>query len=95
MYLFSLLLDYIIFTVLIFHGFEYDIKPLCRHQRLYHRQSFPLLVWSPTLIDLFQNYKTILITSPLLLRYDSSKPTLLKIDWSVGGTEYGYTLTVY
>ena len=29
-----------------------------------------------------------LITSPLLFRYTSSKPTLLKTDWSTGGTGY-------
>ena len=44
--------------------------------------------WTPSLIQLFGDCKSNLITSPLLLRYDSSKPTFLKTDWSAGGMGY-------
>ena len=68
--------------------FESNIKHFRRLQRLYHRQVLPLLAWSPQLIDVFKNCKPNLVTSPLLLRYDSSKPTFLKTDWSTGGMGY-------
>ena len=51
--------------------FESNIKPLRRLQRLYHHQDLPLLAWSPRLINVFENCKINLVTSPLLLRYDS------------------------
>ena len=107
-YFFSFLLDCIFYSTYV-PWFESNIKPLLRFQRLYHRQSLPIFVWSLTLIDLFENYKTNLIIPSLLVRYDNSKPTCLKIDWSTSGRGYiiiqpnnftrvfstGYTLTVY
>ena len=44
--------------------------------------------WTPSLITLFDDCKNQLVTSPLLLRYDNSKPVFLKTDWSTGGTGY-------
>ena len=58
--------------------FDSNIKPLRRSQCLYYNQSLPLFTWSPTLIYLFKNCKTNLITSSLSLPYDSLKPTSLK-----------------
>ena len=43
--------------------------------------------WTPSLVQLFFDCKSNLIT-PLLLRYDSSRPTFLKRDWSAGGMGY-------
>ena len=40
------------------------------------------------MITLFDDYKNQLVTSPLLLRYNSSKPVFLKIDWPAGGMGY-------
>ena len=68
--------------------FESNITPLRRLQRLYHRQILALLACSPQFIDVFENCKTNLVTSPLLFRYDSSKLTFLKTDWSAGGMGY-------
>ena len=68
--------------------FENNIKLLSCLQRFCHRQPLPILAWSPLLIDSFESCKDHLITSPLLLRYDSSKPFFLKPDWSDGGMEY-------
>ena len=42
--------------------------------------------WTQYSIQLFDNCKTNLVTSPLHLRYDSSQLTLIKMNWSVGGT---------
>ena len=86
MYLFSPLLDSSYSNYV--PWFENNIKPLRRLQRLYHRQPVPVLAWSPMLIELFESCKDHLITSPLLQRYDSSKPTFLKTDWSAGGMGY-------
>ena len=48
------------------------------------------MAWTPILITLFDNCKQHLVSSPLLLRYDSSKPVFLKTDWSAG--DMGYIL---
>ena len=44
--------------------------------------------WTPSLITLFDDCINQLVTSSLLLRYDSSKPAFLKTDWYTGGTGY-------
>ena len=43
------------------------------------------MAWSPTLNGLFSQYKSNILTSPLLFRYDSSKSVFLKTDWSATG----------
>ena len=44
--------------------------------------------WTPSLIKLFCDCKTHLVTFPFLLRFDSSRPICYKIDWSAGGMGY-------
>ena len=68
--------------------FETNVKRLCKLQWEYYRQPIPILSWNLTLITLFHNWKNHLVTSPLLLRYDSTKPVFLKTNWSAGGMEY-------
>ena len=68
--------------------FETNIKPLRRLQRKYHRKKIPIMSWSPTLIEIFGSFKSNLVISPLLFRYDSSRPTFLRTDWSAGGMGY-------
>ena len=68
--------------------FETNVKPLRKLQRKYHRQPSPILSLNPNLIALFHDCQTHLITSPLLLRYDSTKPVFLKTDWSAGRMDY-------
>ena len=68
--------------------FETNVKPLRKLQRECQCQPIPILAWNPTLIPLFHDCKTHLITSPLLLRYDSTKLTFLKTDWYAGGMGY-------
>ena len=50
----------------------------CSWFESYHRNPIPLISWTPTLISLFDTCKINFITSPLLLRYDSSKPVFRK-----------------
>ena len=42
----------------------------------------------PSLIKFFCSCKSNLVTSHLLLRYDSSRPRFLKTDWSADGMGY-------
>ena len=46
--------------------------------------------WIPPPIKLVCSCKSNPVTSPLLLRYDSSRPIFLKMNWSTG--EMGYIL---
>ena len=67
---------------------ETNINPLRELQQPFYRVQLPLIAWSPSLISLFRSCKSNLITSPFLLRYDSSKPDFLKTDWSASGMGY-------
>ena len=40
------------------------------------------MAWSPALIELFDDIKVCITSSPVLARYDPSKPTFLETDWS-------------
>ena len=71
-----------------FPWFEKNIKPLRKLQREYYRKDIPIMGWTPPLIKLCCDCKFNLISSPLLLRYDSSRPTFLKTDWSA--VDIGY-----
>ena len=46
------------------------------------------MTWTPQLLDIFDNLKSAITLSPLLVRYNSTKPIFLKTDWSSTGTEY-------
>ena len=65
-----------------------NIKPLRKLQRVYHRKTNPIMNWTPSLIKMFCSCKSNLVTSPLLLRYDSSRPTFLNTNCSAGGMDY-------
>ena len=43
------------------------------------------MAWTPYLIKLFEGLKVVITSSPLLSRFDSQKPTLLKADCIVEG----------
>ena len=68
--------------------FDTGIKPLRRLQRLFHHAELPIMAWSPSTISLFIDYTTNIVSSPLLLRYGSSKLVFLKTDWSANGMRY-------
>ena len=65
-----------------------NIKPLRKVQHAFHRKLIPIVSWTSSLITLFDDCKTQLVTSPLSLRYDNSKPAFLKTDWSDVGMSY-------
>ena len=69
-----------------------DLKETLNHckklQRVYHRNDIPIIGWIQFSIQLFEDCKTKLVTSHLLLHYDSSKPTILKKYWSASDMWY-------
>lgn len=48
------------------------------------------MAWTPHLLAIFEHLKQVITLSPLLTRYDNTKPRFLKIDW--GSTGIGYNL---
>ena len=64
---------------------EMRIKPLRSLIKKYFRTDIPLLAWTPNIITLFHDIKVSITSSPVLARYDPSKPTFLKNDWSAKG----------
>ena len=44
-----------------------------------------MIAWTPELLELFNTAKDLITSSPILARYDPSKPTFLKTDWSAEG----------
>ena len=64
---------------------EMRLKPLRALYRTYLRKDIPLMAWSPTLIELFQDIKRMITSSPLLVRFNPAKPVFLKTDWSASG----------
>lgn len=65
--------------------FEITLKPLRALERQYRRKNIPASAWTQELQSLFQDFKELIISSPLLARYDPTKPTFLKTDWSAYG----------
>ena len=57
---------------------EMRIKPLRKLISDYFKQPIPLMVWSPDLIELFNDIKICITSSPVLARFDPSKLTFLK-----------------
>jgi len=53
--------------------------------RKYLRKDIPFMAWSPQLVQLFQDIKTMITSSPLLARFKPAKPVFLKTDWSTSG----------
>jgi hypothetical protein len=62
--------------------FEVAVKLFRSLISKFHRQPIPAEQWMPDLVSLFAKLKSDIISSPLLARYDSSKPCFLKTDWS-------------
>ena len=43
------------------------------------------MAWSPNLIQLFEDMKKCITYSPILARFDPTKPVFLKTDWIAEG----------
>ena len=65
--------------------FEISLKPLRALERKYRRKKIPPEAWTSDLRTLFNDFKELIISSPLLARYNPEKPTFLKTDWSAHG----------
>ena len=65
--------------------FEVKLKPLRKLLHGHYRQVIPLIAWTPELIELFNELKVDITSSPVLRRFDPSRPTFLKTDWSAEG----------
>ena len=46
------------------------------------------MVWTPQLIQPFEDLKHCVTSSPVLARFDPNKPTILKTDWSSKGKSW-------
>jgi len=64
---------------------EMRVKPLRILIKQYFRMNIPIMAWTVELIKLFEDIKISITSSPVLARYDPSKPTFLKTDWSAEG----------
>ena len=64
---------------------EMRIKPLRRLIKLYFRTQIPVMAWTQESLELFNDIKICITSSPVLARYDPAKPTFLKTDWSAEG----------
>ena len=64
---------------------EMRIKPLRNLMRRYFRQPIPILAWTSELLELFNNMKKAITSSPMLARFDPDKPVFLKTDYSAEG----------
>jgi hypothetical protein len=70
--------------------FEVSVKPFRSLISEFHRQPIPPDRWTPDLVSLFEKLKHDIVSSPLLARFDSSKPCFLKTDWSANA--FGFIL---
>jgi len=68
--------------------FEIKVKPLRRLYRQHFKKDIPLSAWTPELIELFNELKIAITSSPVLARFDPGKITFLKTDWSAYGMGY-------
>ena len=62
--------------------FELKAKPLRNLYIKYLHKDIPISAWTTELQELFQALKVDITSSPIMARYDSSKPCFLKTDWS-------------
>ena len=51
------------------------VKPLRILIKQYFRMNIPIMAWTVELIKLFEDIKISITSSPVLARYDTSKPT--------------------
>ena len=62
--------------------FQLKMIPLRQLYLQYISKPIPQMAWTPEMISLFQLMKKEMTSSPVLARYDSTKPTFLKTDYS-------------
>ena len=67
---------------------EIRLKPLRLLERQFRRGQIPQSAWTSELIALFEELKIAITSSPILARYDPSKPTFIKTDWCALGMAF-------
>ena len=67
---------------------EIKLKPLRALVKLFYRKPIPPSSWTPALIKLFADLKVCITSSPVLARYDTTRPIYIKTDWSSEGMEW-------
>ena len=67
---------------------ELRMKPLRELYKRFYRSDIPIMGWTPKLIQLFEDLKIGITSSPVLSRFDPSKPTILKTDWCARGMSW-------
>ena len=60
--------------------FQMKAIPLRQLYLKHLSKQIPQMAWTPELVELFENMKKDVTSSPVLARYDSKKPTFLKTD---------------
>ena len=61
------------------------LKPLRLLVKSFYRKPIPQSSWTPQLIKLFADLKLCITSSSVLARFDTTRPTFLKTDWSSEG----------
>jgi len=64
---------------------ELRVKPLRLLVKQYFRKPIPSMVWTPTLIQLFNDLKVNITSSLVTARFDPTQPAFLQTDWSMEG----------
>ena len=68
--------------------FQLQCKPLRDLYTRCGRGNIPTPAWNPVLSEIFSSLKESITSSPLLARFDATKPLFLKTDWSAIGMGY-------
>ena len=69
---------------------EIQLKPLWKMIKRFYRKPIPTVAWTLELSTLFKDLKVCIKSSPVISRFDLTKLTFLKTDWS--SEETGWTL---
>ena len=64
------------------------MKPLRELYKRFYRPVIPIMGWTTELIQLFEDLKFGITSSPVLSRFEPSKPTSFKTDWSAHGMSW-------
>ena len=64
---------------------ELKLKLLRCLVEIFYHKPIPSTAWTPDLVKLFADLKVCVTSSPVTARFDPSKPTLKKTDWSSKG----------
>ena len=62
--------------------FKICMKTFRKFLKQFYRNPIPLMAWTPALIELSNELKKWLTSSPVLVIFYPNEPTLLKTDWS-------------